>query len=175
MKDLNRVLLIKIILCILLSLSFVECDPKSSGSNETQQLDNDNDPTTIETGEATDTLLMDGTIELDENGEFVVIRDFDHNRTQKFREEFNLQAINDSATSQMNSRIIGVDDWKSWGEYQFRVVYSVDGGSLKAKPILKNNNNEQINLSFETIDSLNLSTLWTEIQHRSLTITNNYK
>lgn len=164
-----------IYLSLIFSLIILGCDPDSSGSKETQQIDNDEDPTAIERPRGQDPLLPTSENSLDDQGEFVVIEDFNEENWQKLSQEYNLGNIQDSTRNRINSEKVGAEAWKSWDVYQYRVVYFVKDGDLKAKPILKNKSNEEIDFTARNIDSLNMNELWTEINRNTSVIANNYK
>lgn len=163
-----------IYLCLMFVMLIVGCDSDSSGAKETLQLDNDEDPTAIERPRRVEPLLLENTNKIDDKGEYVVIQDFDEKDWQKIRQDFNLGSVEDSRMTTINSKNIGADEWKPWDMYQYRIIYFSEGGSLKAKPLLRNKVNEEMEFSSQMLDSLKIEGLWSEIQRSSSNISKNY-
>lgn len=153
----------------------VGCNSDSSGSKETEQLDNDHDPTAIEYPRGQEPQPSETTGQIDDKGEFVVIQDFDQSSWPEMRKSFNLNEISNAAESQITSNAVGASAWKPWGEYQYRVIYFSEGGALKAKPQLRGRDNEEFGFSTQLIDSLNMEQLWIEIQRSSIKISQSHK
>lgn len=162
-------------LALMFCFIIVGCNPDSSGAKETQQLNNDNDPTAIERPKSQESLLSKSKDKTNERGEFVVIQNFDESTWPKISKDLNLGKVENSTMTTINSKTIGVDMWKPWGEYQYRVIYFSENGSLKAKPMLKNKDNTEMEFSTQMVDSLKMKELWTEIQRSSSNISSNYK
>lgn len=167
----SRIAYLALMFCFII----VGCNPDSSGAKETEQLNNDNDPTAIEKPKSRDPLLLQSQNSLDDQGEFVVIQNFSESDWSKISQDFNLSRVDNSTITTINSKNIGADGWKPWGEYQYRVIYFSESGSLKAKPILKNKDNSEVEFSNQLVDSLKMEDLWNEIQRRSFAISNDYK
>lgn len=96
-------------LALMFCFIIVGCNPDSSGAKETQQLDNDEDPTAIERPRSQDPLLTESQGTMDDQGEFVVIQNFDETDWPKFSQDFNLGKVENSTMTTINSRTIGAD------------------------------------------------------------------
>lgn len=179
MNAVNHILPKFIYLTLSMSMLIVGCD-NSSGSKDTEQLNNDNDPTNIEQPRALDSNQNSGNADqdmgniqnLENDSDIVVMQNFNDQNWEKFRtdrsfgtgQNFNLQDI--------DTRNIGADSWKDWENYQYRVIYYSENGSLKAKPVLRTTDRQHIQLTESAVDSLALKGLWDEIQREISEIKN---
>jgi hypothetical protein len=202
---------------LVMGLLLMACENNSSGSKDTMQEGNDNDPTNIEnqtdqdtdnnttmgtdrntgsmnnTGENSNNLDRNnsgsnagntdnsganvgstGAISgnertgmsgnMDTNSDIVVIQNFDDKKWQKFRTDRNFQTGDNVSFNDITSRNIGAESWKTWQNKQYRIVYYTDNGALKARPIVKTDDNKEVQLTSQTVQSMSLQGLWDEVQ-----------
>lgn len=158
-------------LTLSMSMLIVGCD-NSSGGKETEQLNNDNDPTNIEQPISHDSTTTDGirnnqmgNVENMENqSDIVVMENFNDQNWEKFSTDRNFGTGENLSLQNINTKNIGAESWKSYENYQYRVIYYSENGTLKAKPIVKTNNNQHFQLTTRNNDSLALKGLWDQIQ-----------
>lgn len=173
MLNFNR-LPFRIIYFAVFGMIFMGCDPNSTGSKDTEQLNNDNDPTNIETPTNQDNRSSDNFGNMENDGEFVVIQDFEEDEWAKFSEDRNLESISNSSLNNMNARNFGAESWKTWEGHQYRIVYFSENGSLKARALLKTSDNREMEVSNKNLDSLNIQGFRDEIQRNLTDISSNY-
>ena len=174
MNGLNHQLPKVIYLTICMSMLIVGCNNSSHGNKETQQKNNDNDPTKIEQPRGQDSLQMKdrntnqviGTLQnLDNDSDIVVMQNFNDPQWEKFKTERNFGSGENFNFQNINTGNIGGESWKSWENYQYRIIYYSENGSLKAKPLLRTADNKHIQLTQTAVDSLALKGLWDQIQN----------
>jgi hypothetical protein len=180
---------------VVAGLLLMACENNSSGSKDTTQMDNDDDPTNIEnqTGQDIDNRTTMGTDRnvgsmdntgansdnldrnntgantgvsgnMDSSDDIVVIQNFDDQKWQKFRTDRNFQSGENISFNDINTSNMGADSWKTYQNKQYRIVYYTDNGSLKARPIVRTDDNTEIQLTTQTARSMSLQGLWDEIQ-----------
>lgn len=166
---------LRIIYLAVIGMIIFGCDPNSLGSKDTEQLNNDHDPTNIEIPRDQDNRQLDSFSNMDDDGEFVVIQDFGEEDWVKFREDRNLEAISNSSFNHINAQNSGAESWKPWEGHQYRIVYFSEEGSLKARAHLMTPDNREIEVSNTTLDSLNIQELRNEIQRSLDDVSANHK
>jgi hypothetical protein len=171
---------------LILGLMLVGCGGNSSGSLDSVQIDEDEDPTHVEVPRVQNPPQIDdddsrenlnsGFYEgLDEKGEVILLREFDQAQWGQMMQEYNLSGTEEFTTYGVNSQYAGADQWKSWNDYEYRIIYFSSDGALRAKPVLRRKDGTKIQMSNQTIDSLNMDGLWEEIQNKMINISNTYQ
>ncbi|WP_157373336.1 hypothetical protein [Algoriphagus terrigena] len=143
------------------------CDPNSTGSKDTQQLDNDNDPTKVEDPGVTDD-MSSGELERRERAEeLVLVTDFEDSDWQGIKEELKLESVEDSIRDSFGSGNVGADAWRSRDNYEYRLIYYSEDGYLKTKPQLRSKQGQKSSIAINSLDSLAMEDLWEEIERNT--------
>lgn len=155
------------------------CDERNTGSNSTEDWENStldssseqmsNSPNTYDNNNN-----MDNNVgKMNNDGEFVVIRNFNEQDWNTVRSQNNLQDVNEPTMGQYTTQNSAASSWKSMGDYKYRVIYYSQNGELRAKPLLRTQDDQEIPMSSNTVDSLGVQDIWSDIQQSTSRISGN--